>query len=159
MVSSTHWRPPLGQCSTAARRTSKLNSVVRPLISGCREILNHIFSMCTGHLLRIYRGITYGPEGNSSFTSLMRQQLPRPRTIRQLWDISLKLSGAGVKKAAPCHVTRSIVMAITVIFTLPDACTRRGCEKKSTAKCAKCKLGYCGIDCQKRCVSCRVLFT
>jgi len=33
---------------------------------------------------------------------------------------------------------------------VPDECIHRGCRKRPTARCAKCKSGYCSIRCQKR---------
>lgn len=102
------------------------------------------------HLTYIYRGISYGPEGNPSWKSSIRQQLPRPRTIRRLWDISQQLSGRGIRKVAASHAARTVVMALEKAFTLPDTCKRRGCERKETARCTVCRSGYCGINCQKR---------
>lgn len=104
-----------------------------------------------GNLAYIYHGISYGPEGNPSLTSLMRQQLPRPRTIRRLWDISLKLSGTGITKVASSHAARVMVMSLEALFNTPNTCARRGCGERSTARCARCRsVSYCNIDCQKR---------
>lgn len=101
-------------------------------------------------LARIYHGISYGPQGNPAFTSLMQQQLPRPRTIRLLWDISIRLAGSGVNQVAPSHACRIVVLALEQMYTIPNACRRRGCAKTSTARCTRCRLEYCGNECQKR---------
>jgi len=102
------------------------------------------------HLARIYYGISYGPQDQPWLASLLRQQLPRPRTVRRLWDISLNLSGKEIRKVATSHVCRMAVVAMEACFILPNACKRRGCEKTSTARCVRCRLDYCGIECQKR---------
>ncbi|KIM86628.1 hypothetical protein PILCRDRAFT_310097 [Piloderma croceum F 1598] len=103
-----------------------------------------------GDLARIYHGISYGPQGNPAFTSLMQQQLPRPRTIRLLWDISLRLSGTDVNRVASSHACRIVVLALEQMFAIPNACNRRGCARISTARCTRCRLEYCGTECQKR---------
>jgi hypothetical protein len=98
----------------------------------------------------IFQAISYGPERDFSFMSSLRQQLPRPRTIRRLWDLSLKLSSCGIQKVAPSHAARMTLFAMQQLYFLPAECTRRSCEKKSTARCPHCRLGYCSRDCQVR---------
>jgi|ERR1700722_11335646 len=134
-----------------AQTRTKWHSVVRPLISGCFQVLNPI----TVRLIDIYRGISYGPEDDHSFMILMCRQLPRPRTIRRLWDMSLKLRRGGIKAVAPSHAARVAVMALEKIFAFPNECARRGCTKNSKARCARCQSGYCDAECQKRYISCR----
>jgi hypothetical protein len=105
-------------------------------------------------LARIYYGISYGPPRSPSFKSLMHQQLPRPRTIGLLWDISRKFSGSDIKRIAPSHACRVAVMALEMLFSRLNTCKRRGCEETSTARCTRCRLEYCGITCQKRYAGC-----
>jgi hypothetical protein len=81
--------------------------------------------------------------------SSMRRQLPRPRTVRRFWDLSAKLSGRTVKEVALTHAPRTMLLAIQMHFVLPNTCTRRGCDKRSTARCSRCSLGYCSGDCQR----------
>jgi len=102
------------------------------------------------NLAPIYYGISYGSQEHPWFESLLRQQLPRPRTVRRLWDISLKLSGSEIENVALSHVCRMAVTAMEALFVKPSMCKRRGCEKTSTARCARCGSEYCGIDCQKQ---------
>jgi hypothetical protein len=101
------------------------------------------------HAMHIYHAVSYGPDRNVLFATLISQQLPRPRTIRRLWDLSLRLSSRGTKDVAWSHAARMILASLEQMYFLPSQCTRRGCEKKATARCPHCKAGYCGRDCQK----------
>jgi hypothetical protein len=127
-------------------------------VPGFSSLFTRIPPLITGHLARIYYGISYGPQDQPWLASLLRQQLPRPRTVRRLWDISLNLSGKEIRKVATSHVCRMAVVAMEACFILPNACKRRGCEKTSTARCVRCRLDYCGIECQKRYVGCSSLY-
>jgi len=101
------------------------------------------------HAMNIYHAIFFGRERNVLFATLISQQLPRPRTIRRLWDLSLRLSSKGTNNVVWSHAARVIVLSLEQTYFLPSQCTRRGCEKKATARCPHCKAGYCGRDCQK----------
>jgi len=126
------------------------------LEASLREVLRHgtedeQVELCR-NLALVYVSLSFGSEDNTTLKQLIRQQLPRPRTIRLLWDISLKLSesGSDVQKVAASHACRVSVAALELAYVLPNACSRRGCEETSTARCARCKSGYCHIKCQKR---------
>jgi hypothetical protein len=106
--------------------------------------------LITANLTRIYVALSFGPEKSPTIKSLIIQQLPRPRTVRLLWDISQKLSGSAAEKVAPSHVCRIAVTGLELACASFSKCQRRGCEKTSTARCALCKSGYCALRCQKR---------
>ena len=108
------------------------------------------FRIMTANLTRIYVALSFGPEKSPTIKSLIIQQLPRPRTVRLLWDVSKKLSGSVAEKVAPSHVCRIVVTGLELAYASPSACQRRGCENKPTARCARCKSGYCAVQCQKR---------
>ena len=108
------------------------------------------FRIITANLTRIYVALSFGPEKSPTIKSLIIQQLPRPRTVRLLWDISQKLSGSVAEKVAPIHVCRIAVTGLELACASLSMCQRRGCEKTSTARCALCKSGYCELRCQKR---------
>ena len=123
--------------------------MVRPVVHGILERFNQIY-IITANLARVYDALSFGPEGSPAIKSLIIQQLPRPRTVRLLWDISQKISDSVAKKVAPSHVCRIVVSGLELAHVSPSKCRRRGCEKKHTARCARCKSGYCALRCQKR---------
>lgn len=115
--------------------------------------------LSTGDVSNIYQAVSYWPEESLMYVTLIREQLPRPRTTRRLWDISLKLSGGSIERVVPSHAARMLLVSMGMLFVSPVECTRRGCGQRATARCPHCKAGYCGRDCQRLYVSCHFQFS
>ncbi|EIM86424.1 uncharacterized protein STEHIDRAFT_147043 [Stereum hirsutum FP-91666 SS1] len=123
-------------------------------VSGVHAEICKIFST----LLRLAQ--THPP-----IISVLRSQLPRPRTYRLLFDDAYKVTGS----LPPRLLTRDVVLPtgpsrpgiddtrgwwwIAVLqHTCADEkqCGRRGCTEKGGKKCKACMgVGYCGAVCQK----------
>src|SRR5882762_9635576 len=73
----------------------------------------------TANLTQIYVALSFGPEKSRTIKSLIIQQLPRPRTVRLLWDISKKLSGSVAEKVAPSHGCRIAVTGLELAYASP----------------------------------------
>lgn len=122
-------------------------------------------------LFEQFRGLS---ERIPSIYPILRSQLPRPRSLRALFDASF----SGPQRQTPPRIIT--VSMVSIGPTLPRdivsvgfcglkgwvslerlqhacgvhrQCMRRGCTNRWTARCKACRnTQYCGAECQKRCV-------
>jgi len=111
-------------------------------------------------LSRIFMGIERtARESGPSLRQQICAQMPRPRSLRPLFDVGSELppnaiitmqsngfpGGDIIWKKGAWRGLRTLEQMCS-----KEVCGRRGCDIPSAAQCAKCKrANYCGAGCQK----------
>lgn len=96
-----------------------------------------------------------------SLLSITRPHFPRPRLLRTCLDmtflhkdfLSRELHGHDPRYYKPLYWMWILVYHLEQLASIDRQCSRRGCRNRRVWRCRACKsVGYCGAECQSKCV-------
>ena len=124
-----------------------------PIIESKRTYVRFRSSL-TGSMNAILQDMSSSLDEDPSLLLSLSPQFPRQDVLATLKRLSttfnpLNPATGDIPVNQGCWVLFSKLHKACVA---PDECTHRGCRQRPTARCTKCKSGYCSIRCQKQCV-------